>query len=32
MADLSKFETEPRIQLLEELKGVRYVMLGARAV
>ena len=31
MADLSKFETEPRTQLLEELKGVRCVMLGARA-
>lgn len=29
MADLSKFETEPRIQLLEELKSARCVMLGS---
>ena len=28
MADLSKFESEPRTQLLEELKDVRCVMLG----
>jgi len=29
MADLSKFETEPKLQLLEELKGARCVMLGS---
>ena len=29
MADLSKFESEPRTQLLEELKDARCVMLGS---
>lgn len=29
MADLSKFETEPKLQLINELKGARCVMLGS---
>lgn len=29
MADLSKFETEPKLQLLKEIKGARCVMLGS---
>ena len=29
MANLSKFETDPRTQLIEELKGARCVMLGS---
>lgn len=29
MADLSKFETEPKLQLLDEIKGARCVMLGS---
>jgi len=29
MADLSKFESEPKLQLLEEIKGERCVMLGS---
>ena len=31
MADLSKFESAPKLQLLTELKGARCVMLGSPA-